>query len=59
VAEQFLYAALPKPRNVLSTVEHERGDPRSTIRALAQVAGPLYPVGRLGFESDGQVLMTE
>ena len=45
-------------RNVLSTVEHERGDERQTIRGLAEVQGHLYPVGRLDFESEGLMLMT-
>jgi 23S rRNA pseudouridine2605 synthase len=47
-AESLTYIALYKPRTVLSTVEHERGD----------VPGHLYPVGRLDFESEGLVLMT-
>jgi 23S rRNA pseudouridine2605 synthase len=51
-AEKLLYIALYKPRNVLSTVEHERGDDRQTV------LGHIYPVGRLDFESEGLVLMT-
>lgn len=57
-AEALIYIALYKPRNVLSTVEQERGDDRRTVRELVDVAGHLYPVGRLDFESEGLVLMT-
>jgi len=57
-AEKLLYIALYKPRNVLSTVEHERGDERQTVRDIVEVPGHLYPVGRLDFESEGLVLMT-
>ena len=57
-AETLTYIALYKPRNVLSTVESERGDDRQTVRDLVEVPGHLYPVGRLDFESEGLVLMT-
>jgi 23S rRNA pseudouridine2605 synthase len=57
-AEQLIYIALHKPRFVLSTVEKERGDDRQTVRDLVDIAGHLYPVGRLDFESEGLVLMT-
>ncbi len=57
-AEQLIYIAIYKPRNVLSTVEHERGDDRQTVRDIIDVPGHIYPVGRLDFESEGLVLMT-
>jgi 23S rRNA pseudouridine2605 synthase len=57
-AEQVIYIALYKPRNVLSTVESERGDDRQTVRDLVDVPEHVYPVGRLDFESEGLVLMT-
>jgi 23S rRNA pseudouridine2605 synthase len=57
-AEALTYVALHKPRNVLSAVEKERGDTRPTVRDLVDVPGHLYPVGRLDFESEGLVLMT-
>ena len=57
-AEILTYLALYKPRNALSTVEQEKGDDRRTVRDLVDVAGHLYPVGRLDFESEGLVLMT-
>jgi 23S rRNA pseudouridine2605 synthase len=56
--EQLLYVALHKPRNVLSTTEHERGDSRPTVCDIVEMPGHLYPVGRLDFESEGLVLMT-
>jgi 23S rRNA pseudouridine2605 synthase len=57
-AETLTYIALHKPRNVLSAVEKERGDNRQTVRDLVDISGHLYPVGRLDFESEGLVLMT-
>lgn len=57
-AEKLIYIALYKPRNVLSTVEPERGDVRETVRNIVDVPEHLYPVGRLDFESEGLVLMT-
>ncbi len=57
-AEQKIYIALHKPRYVLSTVDAEQGDSRQTVRDLLPVSERLYPVGRLDFESEGLVLMT-
>src|SRR5512138_3399412 len=48
-AEQLIYIAIHKPRNVISTVEHERGDDRQTVRDIVEVPGHIYPVGRLDF----------
>lgn len=57
-AEALIYIVLHKPRNVLSTVEAEVGDGRRTVRDLVDVPGSLHPVGRLDYESEGLVLMT-
>src|SRR6266511_3969747 len=57
-AESLTYIALYKPRMVLSTVESERGDDRQTVRDLVEIPQHVYPVGRLDFESEGLVLMT-
>ena len=57
-AEALTYIALYKPRNVLSTVEKERNDDRRTVRDLVEESGHLYPVGRLDYESEGLILMT-
>jgi len=55
-AEELVYYALYKPRGVISTVT----DPelRSAVRDLIPMAGTLYPVGRLDFDSEGLILMT-
>ncbi len=55
-AEELVYVALYKPRGVISTVT----DPemRMAVRDLVPVEGTLYPVGRLDFDSEGLVLMT-
>jgi len=57
-AETLTYIALYKPRMVLSTVEAERGDERQTVRDLVDIPQHVHPVGRLDFESEGLVLMT-
>lgn len=56
--EALTYIALHKPRNVLSAAEPEPGDTRKTVRDLISLPGHLYPVGRLDFDSEGLVLMT-
>src|ERR1041384_603186 len=57
-AESLTYIALYKPRLVLSTVENERGDDRQTVHDLVDVPQHIYPVGRLDFESEGLILLT-
>lgn len=57
-AEALIYIALYKPRMVLSTVERERGDERQTVRDLVEIPEHVHPVGRLDFESEGLILMT-
>ncbi len=56
--ERPVYIALNKPRFVLSTTESERGDRRRTVRDLVDVPERIYPVGRLDFESEGLLLLT-
>ncbi|MBN1303234.1 MAG: rRNA pseudouridine synthase [Anaerolineales bacterium] len=58
VLEPKVYVALYKPRKVLSTVESEPGDTRLTVRDLVPIEERLYPVGRLDYDSEGLVLMT-
>jgi 23S rRNA pseudouridine2605 synthase len=55
-AEELVYVALYKPRGVISTVS----DPemRLAVRDLVPLPGTLYPVGRLDYDSEGLVLMT-
>ena len=55
---EYVYIALHKPRNVLSTVSPEPGDNRKTVRDLVDVADRVFPVGRLDFDSEGLILMT-
>jgi 23S rRNA pseudouridine2605 synthase len=55
---EFVYIALHKPRNVLSTVAPEPGDNRKTLRDLVDVPDRVYPIGRLDFDSEGLMLMT-
>jgi 23S rRNA pseudouridine2605 synthase len=50
------YIALYKPRNVLSAAEGQ--DDRQTVRDLVPMEGHLYPVGRLDWDSEGLILMT-
>jgi 23S rRNA pseudouridine2605 synthase len=54
--EELTYIALYKPRNVLSAAEGQ--DDRQTVRDLIPLEGHLYPVGRLDFDSEGLILMT-
>ncbi|WKZ38058.1 MAG: pseudouridine synthase [Anaerolineales bacterium] len=54
--ESLTYIALYKPRNVLSAAEGF--DDRQTVRDLIPIEGHLYPVGRLDFDSEGLILMT-
>lgn len=55
-AEELVYVALYKPRGVISTVTDP--DLRTAVRDLVPVEGTLYPVGRLDFDSEGLILMT-
>ena len=56
---KLVYIALYKPRNVLSAVGGAEGeDDRETVRGLIPLEGHLYPVGRLDFDSEGLILMT-
>jgi len=50
------YIALYKPRNVISTVDDPAG--RRTVIDLVPEAAGLYPVGRLDWDSEGLVLLT-
>jgi|SRR5271157_671371 len=56
IAEAPVYIALYKPRGVISSVSTP--DDRTAVRELVPVAGTLYPVGRLDFDSEGLLLLT-
>lgn len=51
-----IYVALNKPRNVLS--DSDPNDPRPCVRDLIPIPGHLFTVGRLDFDSEGLILMT-
>ena len=55
--ELFLYIALHKPDNVMSTVSDPQR--RTTVLDLVKgVKGRVYPVGRLDYHSTGLILLT-
>lgn len=54
--EKKVYIVVNKPRNVLSL--DSPGDSRTTVFDLIQDERHLYPVGRLDFDSEGLVLLT-
>ena len=54
--EKLTYIALYKPRGVITTVSDP--DERPAVRNLIPIDGNLFPVGRLDFDSEGLLLMT-
>lgn len=52
------YIMLYKPRGVISSLEDELQEARTTVRDLVPLTGHLYPVGRLDKPSEGLILMT-
>jgi 23S rRNA pseudouridine2605 synthase len=54
--EKPVYIALYKPRNVLS--DNQENDTRTTARDMVPIEGHLFPVGRLDFDSEGLLLLT-
>lgn len=55
--KKFVYIMLNKPRYVLSTTRDGWGD-RKTVLDLVDVPERVFPVGRLDFESEGLILLT-
>jgi len=56
-AEPFVYLILNKPKNVMSTLDDPRG--RTTVKDyLHGISLRVFPVGRLDFDSEGLMLMT-
>ncbi len=53
----LVYIALHKPQGVLSDIE-THDDPRKTVRDLIPLPGHLFSVGRLDYDSEGLILMT-
>ncbi len=55
--EKFVYLALHKPKNCVTTVSDPQG--RETVMKFVRgVKARLYPVGRLDYASEGLLLMT-
>lgn len=57
-SEQPVYILVNKPRGVISSLEDELQQARTTVRDLIPQSGHLYPVGRLDKPSEGLILMT-
>ncbi|MCA9896679.1 MAG: rRNA pseudouridine synthase [Ardenticatenaceae bacterium] len=55
---ESLYIALHKPKGVISSLDDELEEGRTTVRDLVPLPGHLYPVGRLDKQSTGLILMT-
>jgi len=53
-----VYVALHKPKGVISSLDDELEEGRTTVRDLVPLPGHLYPVGRLDKQSTGLILMT-
>ena len=57
-ATKRLYIAINKPKGVISSLDDELDEGRTTVRDLVPLPGHLYPVGRLDKQSTGLILMT-
>jgi 23S rRNA pseudouridine2605 synthase len=54
--KQNMYILVNKPREVITTLADD--DPRPNVRSLINIPGYMFPVGRLDYDSEGLVLMT-
>lgn len=52
-----IYLLLNKPKNFLSTVKDDRGR-RTVLDLVKEIHEKIYPVGRLDFDSEGLILLT-
>ena len=55
-AEEKVYILLNKPRGYISTAKDDRG--RRTVLDLVKIPERVYPVGRLDFDTEGLLLLT-
>jgi 23S rRNA pseudouridine2605 synthase len=55
-APRKVYVLLNKPRQVISSVSDPQG--RTSVTDLVDVKGKLYPVGRLDYDTEGLILLT-
>jgi len=56
IEQEYVYIALYKPRGVLSTTQSS--DQRKTVLDLVDTNQRVFPVGRLDFDSEGLMLLT-
>jgi 23S rRNA pseudouridine2605 synthase len=56
IREDNIYVALHKPRGILSDIQDD--DTRKTVHDLVPVQGHLFAVGRLDYNSEGLILLT-
>ena len=55
-SERKFYVLLNKPKQVISAVSDPRG--RRTVTDLVDVKGRIYPAGRLDFNTEGLIILT-
>jgi 23S rRNA pseudouridine2605 synthase len=55
--EGLIYILMNKPKGYVTTVKDEKGRP-TVMALLNDIPGRVYPVGRLDFNSEGLLLMT-
>ena len=53
---EFIYVVLFKPRGYVTTTQDEKGRP--TVMDLIGLNTRLYPIGRLDYDTDGVLLLT-
>ena len=56
-AEKKVYILLNKPKNVLTTVKDDRGR-KTVIDLITDINERIYPVGRLDYDTEGLLLLT-
>lgn len=55
--EEKMYILLNKPQNVLSSAKDDRGR-KTVVDLIADVNERIYPVGRLDYDTEGLILLT-
>lgn len=55
--EEKIYLLLNKPKNFLCTVKDDRGR-KTVLDLIPEISARIYPVGRLDFDSEGLILLT-
>ena len=56
-SDKKVYILLNKPKNVLTTVQDDRGR-KTVVDLINEVQERIYPVGRLDYDSEGLILLT-